>query len=87
MRQKHYIDKVIYVFAIIVPLMTIPQALKIWMNADAKGVSILAWATYFIASFFWIIYGRVHNKHAIILTHSLMLACNGLVVIGAIIYR
>lgn len=41
-RVKKFIGKLIYVPAIFIPLMTIPQVLKIWLNKSAQDISLVS---------------------------------------------
>ena len=79
-------DKLIYVVAIVGPIMTIPQVTKIWIDKNAAGVSIITWLAYAIASLFWVIYGIMHKEKPIILTSVLLLILDVFIVVGAIIY-
>ena len=80
-------DKLIYFVGIIVPLMTMPQVTKVWINKDVQGISIIAWSTYTIASLFWIIYGIMHKEKPIIVTSSLLFILDFFIVIGVIVYQ
>jgi len=66
--------------------MTIPQALTIWLNQTASGVSLLSWLAYTIVGIFWINYGIVHKAKPIIMIYSTWTIMNLMVVIGAFLY-
>ena len=85
-KYKRAVDKIIYAFSIIGPVMTLPQVLRIWLEKNAESVSLITWSVYFIASFFWLLYGFFHKENQIILLNSLLLGINGMVVLGVIIY-
>jgi len=71
-KWKRVVDKLIYFVVIIVPLMTVPQVTKVWIDKNVQGISIIAWSTYTIASLFWVIYGVMHKEKPIIVTSSLL---------------
>lgn len=79
-------DKAIYVIGIAGPIMTIPQLTKIWIEKNAVGVSAISWFAYLIIAFFWLIYGVMHKEKPIILTFSVWIILDILIVIGILMY-
>ena len=58
-------------------LMSIPQALTIWVARRAEGVSILTWSTYFASAVLWLWFGlRKHDK-------NIYLPCVGWIVLDS----
>ena len=67
-------------------VMTLPQALTIWIGHQAAGVSLLSWSAYLVSAVLWFWHGvRRHDK-------NIYLACVGwivldtAVVVGVIAY-
>ena len=85
-KWKRLVDGLIYVVGIVVPIMTIPQVTKIWIDKNAAGVSVISWLTYAIASIFWIIYGLMHKEKPIIFSSIMLLILDVFIVVGALIY-
>ena len=83
---KRFIDKIIYFIAILGPIMTVPQVLKIWIGKDATGVSPLSWLSYLVISIFWLMYGVLHKEKPIIFAQIFWLMVHFAVFTGAIIY-
>lgn len=81
-----FTDKFIYFVSMLTPLMTIPQLIKIWVEKDISGVSIISWGAYLLLSFFWLIYGFVHKEKPIILTYILWILVESFIVIGIILH-
>ncbi|MBT4166072.1 hypothetical protein HOE04_03480 [archaeon] len=79
-------DKIIYLVAVSGPLVTLPQVLKIWIEQSASGVSLISWGGYLIGSFFWIVYGFMHDEKPIILANLLWVVFTALIVIGVVVY-
>ena len=79
-------DKIIYIVGIFGPVMTVPQLVKIWIEQNAAGVSLLSWSGFIIYSLFWVTYGIIHKEKPIIFTHSLWAIMQFLIVIGVFIY-
>lgn len=81
-----FLDRIIYAVGIIGPIMTIPQVMKIFMEKSAQGVSLVSWISYTINSIIWVLYGVVHKEKPIILTFSLWVVLDLIIVIGTIMY-
>ena len=86
-KWKSLMDNLIYFVGIIVPLMTVPQVAKIWIDKNVQGISLIAWITYTISSLFWVVYGVMHKEKPIIVTSSLLFILDFFVVIGVIVYQ
>ncbi len=83
---KRFMDKAIYVVAILGPIMTLPQVINIWINKNASGVSVISWSSYVILSLFWLTYGILHKEKPIIFTSVLWIILDILIAVGAVIY-
>ena len=83
---KRGVDKLIYVAAIGGPAMAIPQILKIWVEKNASGVSMLTWSMLLIFSLFWITYGIIHKDWPILFTNIGWLFFDSLIIIGLFAY-
>jgi len=83
---KKYMDKWIFIIALIGPLLTIPQVWMIWMNKNAESISLFTWGAYILSAILWLIYGIIHKEKAIIFSNILWMIVNVAVLIGAIIY-
>lgn len=84
---KRFLDSFIFVIGALGPLATVPQVYTIFAHHSAAGVSIFSWSAYFLFSIVWVIYGIVHKEKAITFTYCLWILMNGLVALGAIIYK
>jgi len=83
---KKTIDNLIYAVAVLAPIMTIPQILKIWVYQNAAGVSLISWASYLIFAFVWLSYGIIHKEKPIIITNILWIIMKIFIIIGVIKY-
>jgi uncharacterized protein with PQ loop repeat len=79
-------DRIIYVVAILGPLTTLPQIIKIWNERNADGVAASTWCAFLFFNTFWITYGILHREKPIIITYILWFLMNGSVALGAILY-
>lgn len=85
-RTKNIMDKLIYMIIIVAPIMTIPQLMKIWVEKNASGLSIISWGTYALGSVLWLSYGFLHKEKPLIISHMIWVVLHSLVIIGIIIY-
>ena len=82
-----FVDKLVYIIGAIALLMTLPQILKIWINQNSTGVSLISWATYLFTAGFWVFYGIIHKAKPIIVIYSMAILLDFLIVLGIILYR
>jgi uncharacterized protein with PQ loop repeat len=81
-----FLDRLLLFVAVMGPLLTLPQILKIYVGQNATGVSVLSWGFYALFNIPWIIYGVVHKDKPIMIGYSLWLVTNIVVVVGVLIY-
>ena len=81
-----FLDRFLLFVAVIGPLMTFPQILKIYVGQNAAGISIWTWSFYALIDIPWIIYGFVHKEKPIVIAYFLWLVTNLIVLVGALIY-
>jgi MtN3 and saliva related transmembrane protein len=79
-------DKIVYVAAIITPLMTIPQFYKIWFEAETLGVSLLTWIAYLAVAVIFAAYGYLHKEKPIIIMYVSLAIIEALIVVGLLLY-
>lgn len=83
---QKFIDSLAYIGGVMIPIMTIPQLLKIIQTKSAASLSLISWVSYLIGVIFWLIYGISRKEKVIIVTYSLSVVIYGLVVIAIIVY-
>lgn len=79
-------DKFLLVIAVIGPLLTIPQIIKIFTLKNATGVSVISWSLLALFSIPWIIYGFIHKEKPIIVSYILWFILDMVVVFGTLRY-
>jgi MtN3 and saliva related transmembrane protein len=67
--------------------MTIPQILLIWQTKTAAGVSLFAWLGFIAYNTIWLMYGIVRKDPPIIISNSLWVSLQIVVVISVLLYR
>ncbi len=85
-KKKRILDIIIYPIGVLGPLITVPQAFKIWTEKTAEGVSITSWLGLFCIAIAWIIYGVAHKDKPITLTNIGFAAVQFFIVLGIIMY-
>lgn len=83
---KRFLDKMIYVIAILGPAAVLPQLMKIWLGKVVDGVAIETWSIALVISFFWLAYGLVHKEKPIIIAQFLYIILHVSVISGIIMY-
>ena len=81
-RAKRIMDRLIYVFAVLAPILSLPQLIGIWVYRNSAGVSALTWGLLGVMAFFWLLYGIMHREKPIILTNVLWIIFDAAIVIG-----
>lgn len=83
---KRLMDKLAYAGGGLGLVFTLPQLTKIWIDKTASGVSAISWMAYAVGAIFWVIYGIAHKEKPIILTYSIWIILDILIVIGTLMY-
>lgn len=84
---KTFIDKGVYAAGILGVVVILPQALKIWVDNDTRGVSIITWMGFLFGASFWLFYGIIHKEKPIILTNLAVILADLTVISGLILAR
>src|SRR6516225_700068 len=68
-------------------LMTVPQALTIWVGHVAGGVSVLSWSAYLLCALLWFWYGVNKGDKNIYLPCIGWIGLDVAIIVGTIAYR
>jgi len=68
-------------------LMTIPQALTIWVNHRAAGISVVSWSAYLVSAVVWLWYGLQKHDKNIYLPCIGWILLDSAVIVGALFYK
>ena len=82
--RVRFLDNVVTVVSLVVPLTAIPQILKIWQTQDASGISIIMWSLWLILSFPMLAYGIVHKTKPFIVMYALWIIIEIGVILSAL---
>ena len=67
-------------------LMTIPQVWTIWVNHEARGVSIVSWTAYLFSALLWLVYGLRQRDKNIYLPCIGWIGLDAAVIAGTLVY-
>ena len=68
-------------------LMTIPQALTIWVKHQAAGISVVSWSAYLVSAVVWLWYGLQKHDKNIYLPCIGWILLDSAVIVGALFYK
>lgn len=87
-KQSRYylVDRLTYAAAIIEPIITIPQAMIIFREKTAAGISLSSWVGFQILTAIWIWYAIVHKERLILIYQGLFFIIQAAVIVGAVMY-
>jgi uncharacterized protein with PQ loop repeat len=80
-------ERLLYLLSIITIVMTIPQALTIWLNRTAEGVSVISWGTYLVTACVWFVHGIRQRDRTIYLACIGWIVLDAAIVVGALVFR
>jgi len=86
-KYKKQIDSVTLFMAVVIPMVTVPQLLKIWIGQNANWVSIITWSVYFVNAIIWLLYWIVNNDKKIITMNILLTVINLGIVVGILVFK
>ncbi len=75
------------VMASIGPIMTVPQALEIWVFKRSAGIFIPTWITYFLVSIGWLVYAFRRKDKPLFFNALANTILNLLIVTGATVFH
>lgn len=84
-KKMSTLDKLVLIVSIAYPLSALPQAVQVFQG-NAEGVSILSWLSFLICAALFLTYGLKNNVFPMIISNTLWIAMDSLVVVGLLRY-
>lgn len=84
--KKEFFDYIVYFFTIATPLFELPQAYAIYSSQSAEDVSLLTWGFFLLDNVVWIIYALKRRVLPLLITTTLYLVLEIIIVVGIILY-
>jgi uncharacterized protein with PQ loop repeat len=85
-KLRKFVDEAIYVFAILGPAASIPQVYNAIILKEIEGLSLFTWFSWNLISCFWLIYGILHKDKPIIISSTLWILTQSIVIIAILLY-
>lgn len=80
------LDRIVMIVSILYPLSAVPQLLEI-IHGNSAGVSVLSWVSFFACAGLFLVYGLRHRVMPMIVSNSLWVVIDGLVVASLVVTR
>lgn len=85
-KQKLLIGKICTVFAVLMPLTTLPQIILLYTSHDASGLSLAMWVMYSIGVVPFLLFGVLYRHTQLIVLNSLWLIMQFVIITGIVVY-
>ncbi len=85
-KVKLQVSRVCTYFAVIMPLTTLPQLIKLYTSHNAGGLSLLMWILYTIGVVPFLLFGITHDVKQLVVLNTLWLFVNVLMISGIMMY-
>ena len=66
-------------------VMSVPQALTVWIGRHTAGVSVLSWSAYLVSALLWLVYGLQKRDRNIYLPCLGWIAVDAAVILGVLV--
>lgn len=83
-QTRRLINGGVYAAIILSLSATVPQIMKIWIDGNAEGVSVITWIGFTFSSIFWLIYGLIHQDKAIMISSAGGIMANLVIIAGVL---
>ena len=80
------LDGIVSVVAILSPFAAFPQLLRIWVNHETEGISLVTWLLFLIFGFPLLLYAIAHKDPKLITMYFLSLVMTTIIVLGIILF-
>ena len=80
-------DRLLGSLSILTMVLTVPQVWNVWVQHEARGVSVISWAAYLVSACLWFFHGLKKKDKNIYLPCIGWIILDAAVVIGAFFHR
>ena len=85
-KQDRVFDRLVLAISVLYPLSALPQLITI-IKGNADGVSLASWVAFFVCAGIFLIYGLRHRVWPMILSNTLWVMVDSMVIAGIVTYR
>ncbi len=86
-QEKTLINRTCALFAVLMPLTTIPQIFLLYSTKDASGLSLAMWLLYSIGCIPFLLFGIMYKHWQLIVLNVLWLIVQSIMIVGILLYR
>lgn len=86
-KEKALINRVCTVFAVLMPLTTLPQIMLLYTTQNTGGLSLAMWILYTIGVVPFLMFGVIYKHVQLIILNSLWLIVQLVMIVGILLYR
>lgn len=84
LRERRLVDRLTLIAAMVGPISTIPQAIKVFVSNDQTSIALSTWIMYDITTLVWIWYAVVHKERIILVAQMMWLVIQTIIIVGAL---
>lgn len=84
--EKRLINRVCSVFAVLMPMTTIPQIYLLYSSKNAAGLSLAMWVLYTIGCIPFLLFGYIYKHRQIVVLNTLWLIVQVVMIVGILLY-
>lgn len=85
-KKNDFLEHAMLVIAIIEPLSSVPQIIKIYTSKDAHSLSLLSCILYMATSILWLVYAIRLKNLPLIASSAMWSASEAILIIGILLY-
>jgi len=85
-KEKQLINRICAVFAVFMPLTTLPQIIQLYTTQNASGLSLLMWVLYTIGVIPFLLFGIIYRHSQLVVLNALWILVQITMITGIIIY-
>lgn len=85
-KEKLLINRICSVFAVFMPLTTLPQIIMLYTTQNASGLSLLMWVLYSIGVIPFLLFGIIYHHSQLVVLNTLWLLVQIIMIVGIVIY-
>lgn len=86
-KGKRASDRALFLLAVSVPLLSVPQLVKIVTEKNTAGISIFTWVLYTLFAFIWLAYGLRTKERLITISYVGNVVVYTLILFGLMWYH
>jgi uncharacterized protein with PQ loop repeat len=86
-KEKRMINRLCAVFAVLMPLTTMPQIIQIYTTKNVSGLSLSTWILYTIGCIPFLLFGLMYRHKQLVVLNALWMVMQVVIIVGILLYR